>query len=123
MVEVIEDGESLPPGVAGRGRLTGGVAGVAEIAERRGELEAVPDFPEQADGAVEAVDGPRVGTLVLVGVAEAVPDEGFRIAVAEVAEQVQGLLAAVHGAFVVAEVGGVPAHLVERGRGGMGGPR
>jgi hypothetical protein len=36
VVQVVEDGEGLLPGVAGGGGLAGGMAGIAEVAERRG---------------------------------------------------------------------------------------
>jgi hypothetical protein len=54
VAEVVQDGERFLPGGAGLIRLTGGEAGVADVAERLGLGPPVADLPVQAEGPLVA---------------------------------------------------------------------
>jgi hypothetical protein len=62
VLQVLEDGERLLPGVPGLRQLAGGVAGVAEVGEGRRLAEAVAGFPVQAERATVAGGGGARGS-------------------------------------------------------------
>src|SRR5215813_3935414 len=73
VVELVEDGQGLLPGVAGGLGVAGGVVGVAEVGEEFGFVVAVAEAPDQVKGVLVADEGLGVVAKVVVGVAEAVP--------------------------------------------------
>ena len=73
MLDFLEDDERLLPGLAGLRQLAGGVVGVTEVGESVRFVEAVAEFPEDAERTLVAGGGfGEVAELVL-GVAQAVP--------------------------------------------------
>ena len=82
MVEVVEDGQGLLPGLAGGPGVAAGVVGVAEVGEGVSFVVAVAEVPDQSEGVLVAGDGLGVVPEVVVGVAEAVPRRGLSAAVA-----------------------------------------
>ena len=72
VLEVLEDGLGLFPGVAGGVVIAGGVLRVAEAGEGGGFAVGVPGLAEQVECVVVALDGLPVVAEVVVGVAEAV---------------------------------------------------
>jgi hypothetical protein len=105
VLQVLEDGLGLFPGVTGGVVTTGGVVRVAEAGEGNGFLVAVPDRAEKIECLAVALDGLPVVAEVLVGVAETVECLGLPHLVAEVAVQGQGLLAGIQCLLMVAEQG------------------
>ena len=57
VLQVLEDGECLLPGLPGLGQLAGSVAGVAEVGESARVIGAVAGFPVQAERALVAGGG------------------------------------------------------------------
>ena len=115
MVEVVEDGQGLLPGVAGGLVVAGGVVGVAEVGQDGGFGVEVAEATKQGDGVLEALGCLVEITALVVDVAEAVPGAGLAVLVAQFLEQVEGVLAVVECVAVVAELGVAPADVVERG--------
>src|SRR5215470_15760424 len=113
VVEVVEDGEGLVPGVVGGVVVAGGAVGVADADEGGGFVVAVAEVAAQGECVVVAGEGLGVVAEVVVGVAEAVPGVGLPVAVAEFLVQGEGVLAGGEGLVVVAEQGVGPAELVE----------
>ena len=113
MAEVVQDGERFLPGGAGLIRLTGGEAGVADVAERLGLGPPVADLPVQAEGPLVA--GGRFGVVaeVVVGEPEAVPDVGLQPGVAKFGEQLERLPAGDERMAVIAELDVEPADPVQ----------
>lgn len=103
VVELVEDGKGVLPGVAGRPGIAGGVVDVAEVGKDSRFVVAVAEVPVQVEGVLVAGDGLVVAAEVVMGVAEAVPCVGLPGAVVELLEQGQGLLAVGEGLRVVAE--------------------
>src|SRR5439155_23286523 len=91
MVEIVQDGRGILPGVPGAVRVSGGVPGVAEVGERGGFLVAVAEIPVQVDGAPETGGRLVVVAEVRVGVAQAGPRDGLAVVVAERLMQREGL--------------------------------
>jgi len=71
VVEVVEDGQGLLPGVAGGVEFAGGVVDVAEVVEGVGLAVAGAEVPVQGEGVPVADDGLGVLAEVVMGVAEA----------------------------------------------------
>jgi hypothetical protein len=71
LVELVEDGPGLPPGVAGRAEVAGVAVQLAEAGQAAGLALAVAELPEQRQGPPVAVD--RLGPVAepVVGVAKA----------------------------------------------------
>ena len=113
MAEVVQDGQRFLPGGAGLIRLTGGEAGVADVAERLGLGPPVADLPVQAEGPLVA--GGRFGVVaeVVVGEPEAVPDVGLQPGVAKFGEQLERLPAGDERMAVIAELDVEPADPVQ----------
>jgi hypothetical protein len=93
VVELVEDRQGVPPGLAGRGGVAAGVLGVTEVGEDLGLVVPIADLPEQDDGALIAVRRQPGVAEVVVGVAEAVPRGRLAAAVAEVLMEVECALA------------------------------
>jgi hypothetical protein len=83
MLQVLEDGQCLLPGLSGLGQLAGGVAGVAEVGEGARFLETVAGFPVKAERALVAGGGFGEVAQVVLGVPQAVPDTSLERAVAD----------------------------------------
>src|SRR5215218_2941234 len=76
VVDFVENGQSVLPGVlAGRG-IADGVVGVADVGEDGCFAVAFADVPEQVNGVLEAGDGLGVVAQMVVSVADAVPGVG-----------------------------------------------
>ena len=88
MAEVLQDREGLFPGHASLLRFSGGVAGVAEVAQSVGRGPAAASLAMQFDCLPVANGGFGVLAHLLVGISEAVERTGFPFGEAEVAEQV-----------------------------------
>jgi hypothetical protein len=82
VVQVLQDGQGLPPGIMRLWLLAGGEVAVAEMGEYLGFVEAVAKFPEDAQGVLVTGDGLRRVAKFLLGVAEAVPGVRFADAIA-----------------------------------------
>jgi len=85
VLQVLEDGLGLFPGVAGAPVIAGGVVCVAEAGEGAGFAVAVPGLAEQVECLVVALDGLPVVAEVVMGVGETVECFGLPRLVAEVA--------------------------------------
>ena len=109
MLDVVEDGQGLPPCVAGRLAVTCGVVGVAEVAEHLGFAEAVAEFAGEVECVPVAGDGLVVLAKAVVGVAEGVPGGGLTVVVVKFVEHCEGVLAVADGLAVVSLVAAVPA--------------
>jgi hypothetical protein len=105
---------SLLPGGAGLAVLADGGMGVAEAVEGVGSFREVAEFAEQGDGLLVVVDGSVVVAGLVLDVAEAVERGRHPGGVVGVLVQGQRGSAVDAGGFVLAQAGGVPAHLVER---------
>src|SRR4051794_40715374 len=109
MVQLVEDGQGLPPGVVCGVGSARGVVGVAEMVVHRGFAVAAAEVAEQDEGVVVAGDRPGVMARVVVGVARAVPGVGLPGLVTEVLVQGESLLAMTERLPVVVELTVVPA--------------
>src|SRR5258708_2154287 len=77
MLQVIEDGQGVPPGVAGGGGLADRLAGIAEVEEYGGRVVAGPQSFADPQGGAEACDGLGVPAQAVVRVAHGVPGPGL----------------------------------------------
>ncbi len=84
---MVEDGQGLLPGVAGRRMVADRLVGVAEVGEDGCFDVPVAEVPGQVEGVLVAGDGLDVVAQVVVGVAEAVPGGALPLAVVELLEQ------------------------------------
>ena len=82
VLQVLEDGQRLLPGLPGLRQLAGSVAGVAEVGEGVRFVEAVAGFPVQAERALVAGGGFGEVAQMVLGVSQAVPDCSLEPAVA-----------------------------------------
>lgn len=57
VVQAVEDGQRLPPGVAGMVRLAGGEARVTKVGEGRGFVILVAELAEDTEGVLVAGRG------------------------------------------------------------------
>ena len=85
VMEALEDGQRLLPGVAGRLVVSCGVLAVAEFGEGVGLVVAVAELAVQGQGLLVAGDGVRVAAKAVQGVADAGPGGGLTVVVAEFA--------------------------------------
>jgi hypothetical protein len=76
VLQVLEDGQRLLPGLPGLGQLAGGVAGVAEVGQDVRFIEKVAGFPEEAERALVAGGGFGEVAQMVLGVPQAVPPGG-----------------------------------------------
>lgn len=83
VMEAVEDGQRLKPGVAGRLMVSRGVLAVAEFGEGAGLVVAVAELAVQGQGPLVAGDGVWVAAEAVQGVADAGPGGGLTVAVAE----------------------------------------
>ena len=83
VVEAVEDGQRLLPGVAGRLMVSRGVLTVAEFGEGVGLVMAVAELAVQGQGPLEAGDRLQVAAEAVQCIADAGPRTGFTVAVAE----------------------------------------
>src|SRR5215472_12456272 len=74
VLDVLEDGERLLPGLPGLRQIVGGLMGVAEAGEGVRFIEAVAGFPEEAEGALVAGGGFGEVAQMVLGVPQTVPD-------------------------------------------------
>src|SRR3954469_736910 len=119
MVELIKDAQGVCPGPFGAFGVTCAELNVAEMIERVGFIEAVGEFPVEADGLLVARDGSLVLAELVMDVAEAVPGGGLPVVIARLPGGVQRLLAGRDGLLVVTEQGmteadGVEGHCLAR---------
>src|SRR5580692_3249008 len=73
VVQFVEDGKGLPPGILGLVLLASGMVGIAEVSEGVGLAVAVAEFAENAQGVAVAVGGVGKVSELVLGVAQAVP--------------------------------------------------
>src|ERR1700677_4998769 len=81
VVQVFEDGECLPPGLAGLGQAADGVLSVAEVIEGHRFSPAVAEFPDDAKRALVARSSFGEITQLMLGISQAVPDGRVNVAV------------------------------------------
>ena len=113
MLQVVEDGQRLLPGLPGLGQFAGGVAGVAEVGEDRLlPVAAVADFRAMRERALVAGGGFGEVAQLVLGVPEAVPGVGLPRRSPSFAVQGECLLAERAGLLVVAEEGVAPADVL-----------
>jgi hypothetical protein len=86
VVQFIENGLGLLPGIASGLKVVGSVQRIAEVRERVSFVVAVGQFPVQAERTFEAVDGLRMLAEFAMGVAKAVPGRGLARTVTEFLE-------------------------------------
>jgi hypothetical protein len=103
VVQVVEDGQCLLPGILSPLRIAGCVAGVAEVGEGSGLAVVIAQVPDDIEGVLVMCCRFVQATELMFSVAEAIPGVCLAIAVAEIAVQGQGLLAERPGPLVVAE--------------------
>ncbi|MBB6550173.1 hypothetical protein HD593_004968 [Nonomuraea rubra] len=103
MSELIENGEGLPPGVAGIVMIAAGVVGVAETDQRLDFADAVAQVQVQFERLLVTAFGQVVLTEVVVCVAETVERCGLAVEVAEFLEQGEGSAAVRKSSVVVSE--------------------
>jgi len=113
MVELVEDEQGICPGPFGTLGVTRAELDVAEVIERVGFVEAVREFPVEADGSLVAGDRSLVLAELVMDVAEAVPGGGLPVALAHRPDGVKRLLAGRDGLLVIAEQGLTEADVVE----------
>lgn len=112
--DLVDDGQSLDPDVAGRVGFGRGTVGVTEVGEAGGLVEAVVGLVEQVDGLPVARDGLRVLAEVPLDVAEAAPGVGLPVEIPDLLDQREGLPAVVESRpRVIAKSDLVPADVVE----------
>src|SRR5215470_870242 len=109
VLDVLEDGQRLLPGLPGLGQLAGDVAGVAEVGEGIRFEVAVAGFPGNAEGALVAGGGFGEVAQMVLGVPHAVPGMSLGPAVADFRAQGECLAAERAGLLVVAEPAVAPA--------------
>src|SRR5713101_585166 len=120
MLQVIEDGQGVLPGVAGGVGLADRLAGVTEVQEDRGRVVPGPQPFTDPQGGPEASDGLGGPAQAVVRVAHGVPGPGLVDRVAVLAAEAERLRAAAQGFLVVAHLCGEPADRVESpGRAGV----
>jgi hypothetical protein len=81
MAQVVEDLQSLLPGLHGGLELAVGLPGVTEVAQSNGFVEAVGKFAVQAECPLVAGGGLSEVAEVVLGVAQAVPGSCLALAV------------------------------------------
>ena len=114
VLQTLEDGQRLLPGLPGLGQLAGGVAGVAEVGQDVRFIEKVAGFPEKAERALVAGGGFGEVAQMVLGVPQAVPDMPLEHPVAGFRAQGECLPAERTGLLIVAEEAMTPADVVER---------
>ena len=70
MVQIVQDGNCLPPGILGGIRFGGGFVGIPEARERVGFRVAVTELLVEFEGLPMVVDGLSIIAQVMVGVSK-----------------------------------------------------
>ena len=90
VLEIVEDGQGLLPGLPGLQQLASGTANIAEVGEGIGFSPAVADGLEDAQGALIASSRLAEVAGMEFGVAQAVPDVALQVAGAVVGIEGEG---------------------------------
>ena len=113
MVEVVQDGEGVAPGVPRVLRAAMCLQGVAQVGQGLGLLEPVPELGVEPGGVPEVTDGLGMLAQLVIRVADAVQGGGFALLVTEFAVECEGLPAVRQSRRGVAQVGVTPADVVQ----------
>src|SRR6516225_7643843 len=87
----VQDGDGLPPGLAGGLILPGRMLGVTEVGQDHGLGVAVAELPEQVERPLVTRRGRDMITGSGLDIAQVVPAFGLIAAMTEFSQQAQGL--------------------------------
>jgi hypothetical protein len=113
VVQLLEYGQRLAPGLAGGRRAAEGTVGLAQVHQRPGLVITVAQLAVQRQGPLVAGERLKVAAEEMAGEADRHPGGGLAAVVAGFPEHGQSLAGAGQALLVAAEVGEAPALRVE----------